>query len=81
MYFLSCVEIKTIIIIIIIIIIITRTYDPRKNQDGSNSLKKRGIFVNSASLPLNTACRPQFNLRLKDTSGPNNSLLKLIKNG
>ena len=41
MYFLSCVEIKTIIIIIIIIIIVTRTYDPRKNQDGSNSLKKK----------------------------------------
>ena len=39
------------------------------------------LFLNSASLPLYTACRPQFNLRLKDTSGPNNSLLKLIKNG
>ena len=45
MYFLSCVEIKTIIIIIIIIIIVTRTYDPRKNQDGSNSLKKKEGYL------------------------------------
>ena len=43
--------------------------------------KKTGIFLTSASLPLYTACRIQFNLRLKDTSGPNNSLLKLISNG
>ena len=40
------------------------------------SQQKKGIFVASASLLLYSACRTQFNLRLKDTFGPNNRLLK-----